>query len=1061
MRGLALFALLALATGTASAEKVVVPDLHASSGLVDDEAIAVTLLVRSALSRDAGSTVVVDKFEPGESAAACKRLGADHAIVGELTSDKGLRVELSIVDPAGNFDRATLRAPAGDVVGLATAIVDKVTSATRVRAAVVPPVSLGALRPYAAAIRRAPTDPLGAATELEDVATPEALAVPAIIPAIAGVDVAASMSTKVLVARAAGDTQLLEQLAIGDVAAKALLAIDRADLAEATAALVKPPKSAMVTFAQAVLAEHKGEDAAMAKAIQAGLAGERKRTMLAYASTVATRLPAPLLKQLVAIAEKPGTQIGVASRIGLAAVEANIETERAFGLIRASELDNPELVRLERAVAGRKDGASQRAREELATRRAEPVVDKPPVKPAEAKAAAAPSKKDDAEGGGISPITVGAIAVVALGLIGLLVLRGRGKNSGHARLMLLLERPADASDEAYSIEFAPSAARPATGDIVRFHGEAKRAGATKEAMRVHMVVNGQKIDAPIGRWYVHLYGAFVRNGVVRPVPASCTQQLDIKGPIQLKFDVGVRSSECAVIVTSEPKQGVEVWADDSGTRARTDARGEAVIALTPGHHVVHLEMTGRKIDRSVDVIAGQLARLDIDLDKPDLAPSISRTARVDKDAPLAISQLEDDSPIDRGSAGGSRGGRPSQPRTEQLGDKLQSMIDVDLSTPTPKPTSKSPTAPPATPPARASAPSMPPPMPPVGRASAPSMPPVNQPTNAIMDDLAMPPSITMPPPMAAAPQDMGRTPKAVTLPPDMRPPQRPSRPPPVPAPPPAPPAADHDAMRLDIGTFELDARKSGQMPSIGIDTSIPAAAAAMHDPSAIGGFGGSSDASSGIGASLASLATELDGGFLDKYAIVGEISPGVQLATDAQGRTVEIRTFVANAPVGDLAKLQHVNVARVFAHAIEGSSTYLASEHLGGDTLAHRLQTRGPMSWLEAVGLVDQVCAGVSALHGKMLAHGNIDLANIAIVDRVVKLSTPMLRGNVRDDLAAIGRVMYELLCGHAPAKPVVRPKTNVPDLPKELDNLVMALLDKNAAAAQDLRATFKKLLEF
>jgi hypothetical protein len=460
-------------------------------------------------------------------------------------------------------------------------------------------------------------------------------------------------------------------------------------------------------------------------------------------------------------------------------------------------------------------------------------------------------------------------------------------------------------------------------------------------------------------------------------------------------------------------------------------------------------MGGAKtVNHNANLVANQLTRVEINFAKA--MGSVSEGGRADKDVPVAISSLHEfaASPSGPSGASGASGATPAgaaaRPRSNlELGAQLQQLIDVDLGTsPQPKPSPRA-----ATP--AQGAPARP----------APGPRPIT--SNALMDDLAMPP-VTMPPPAAMPPAAPGQPPKPVTLPPANKPvvsglaAGRPSRPQPV--------VDEAEGHRLDIGTFELDSSgpalgveargkpRAASAGGIGIDRSIPDAPTRGHDPSAID--------VSGIGASLASLATERDKSFLDHFAIAGPLGPNVQLARDGDGMDVELRTFPASAPVGDLARLAHPNLARTVAQAIEGSSAYLASEHLGGDTLTHRLATRGPMSWLEAVGFVDQACAGLTALHGKMLAHGAIDLNAIAIVDRVAKLSAPMLRGNARDDLAAMGRVLYELLCGHPPAKPVVRPRSIVPDVPMELDALIMRLLDKaGAASADDIRAIFKQLL--
>ncbi|MDB4959000.1 MAG: hypothetical protein JWO36_6569 [Myxococcales bacterium] len=229
-----------------------------------------------------------------------------------------------------------------------------------------------------------------------------------------------------------------------------------------------------------------------------------------------------------------------------------------------------------------------------------------------------------------------------------------------------------------------------------------------------------------------------------------------------------------------------------------------------------------------------------------------------------------------------------------------------------------------------------------------------------------------------------------------------------------------------------------------------------------------------------------------------------EMADDLRKIPEAMQLFVQEAKA--LAQLNHTNIVAMYDQITEVDKVYMIMEFVDGQPLEAIVRERGALQWLEAVGIMDQACAGLSYAHARKVIHRDIKPANIFVAnDKIVKLGdfglarvmrevtirsteirgTPLymapeqIRGtdvDHRADLYAVGCTLFELCTGRPPfiegdilfaqmnAKPPSPAAINA-SLPKPLDELILSLLEKSAddrpGSANEVRATFRDLSSF
>lgn len=214
------------------------------------------------------------------------------------------------------------------------------------------------------------------------------------------------------------------------------------------------------------------------------------------------------------------------------------------------------------------------------------------------------------------------------------------------------------------------------------------------------------------------------------------------------------------------------------------------------------------------------------------------------------------------------------------------------------------------------------------------------------------------------------------------------------------------------------------------------------------------------------------------------------------------------------AKLNHPTIVQVFdtgeAETPEGPLPFIVMEYVDGETLRDVLRANGPISPRQAMTWMADVAAAMDFSHRNGIVHRDMKPANVmidktgaikvmdfgiaramsdststmtqtsAVMGTAQYLSPEQARGikvDPRSDIYSMGCVLFELLTGEPPFtgdSPVAVAHQHVhedppwpsairPDIPRELDSVVLKAMSKNPAnryqSAADLRSDLIKVL--
>ena len=214
------------------------------------------------------------------------------------------------------------------------------------------------------------------------------------------------------------------------------------------------------------------------------------------------------------------------------------------------------------------------------------------------------------------------------------------------------------------------------------------------------------------------------------------------------------------------------------------------------------------------------------------------------------------------------------------------------------------------------------------------------------------------------------------------------------------------------------------------------------------------------------------------------------------------------------AALNHPAIVAVYdtgeAETDAGPLPYIVMEYVDGDTLRDIVRSEGPMAPRRAMEVISDVCAALDFSHRNGIVHRDVKPANVminragavkvmdfgiaraisdasspmtqtaAVIGTAQYLSPEQARGeqvDARSDVYSLGCVLFEILTGEPPFKgdsPVAvayqhvredpqTPSVVNPDIPRELDSVILKAMSKNPAnryqTAADMRSDLVRVL--
>jgi serine/threonine-protein kinase len=245
----------------------------------------------------------------------------------------------------------------------------------------------------------------------------------------------------------------------------------------------------------------------------------------------------------------------------------------------------------------------------------------------------------------------------------------------------------------------------------------------------------------------------------------------------------------------------------------------------------------------------------------------------------------------------------------------------------------------------------------------------------------------------------------------------------------------------------------------------------------------------------------------DRYELLGHIARGgmadVYEARDSLlGRRVAVKVLHSQFSSDEAfvkrfrreaqaaANLSHPNIVGIYDWGQEGSTYFIVMELVEGKSLRDVLRDEGPLLPRRAIEISAEVAAALSVAHRSGLVHRDVKPGNMlltpdgtvkvtdfgiarawddsseltktgAVIGTATYFSPEQAQGSPADersDIYALGVVMYEMLTGRPPfsgESPVAvayqhvssvaaQPSLDNPDIPPDLDRIVMRALDKS-----------------
>lgn len=239
---------------------------------------------------------------------------------------------------------------------------------------------------------------------------------------------------------------------------------------------------------------------------------------------------------------------------------------------------------------------------------------------------------------------------------------------------------------------------------------------------------------------------------------------------------------------------------------------------------------------------------------------------------------------------------------------------------------------------------------------------------------------------------------------------------------------------------------------------------------------------------------------LERDVAIKLIHPDYMSTADARQR------FLHEARA--MARVHHENVVEIFAFGEHGGTPYIVMEYVPGTTVDAWLRQRGALAIDEAIGVLEQVCRGVTAIHNAGTIHRDLKPTNVLvgpafrvavtdlglsrILDKPLKdlgdtvsgtpayMAPEIIRGDRvppymhdRADVYSLGVMTFELLTGRLPFvsddaivmmekhldETPPKPSDLRDEIPSSFDDVILAALAKAPAHRIESARAFREAL--